>query len=60
VYEADIQKAIDRQLEIERKAAAWDRLRSLDSKWRAVNDGAVADLDGVLAAVHPAQTLSKR
>ena len=26
MYEADIQAAIDRQLELERKAAAWDKL----------------------------------
>ena len=38
MYEADIQAAIDRQLEIERKAAAGDALRQavVELQWREV------------------------
>jgi hypothetical protein len=50
VFEADIQAAIDRQREIERKAAAWDKLREFADRsgWSTL----VAQMDSF---VHPAQ-----
>lgn len=53
MYEADIQAVVDRQLELERKAAAWDRLL----RWASMSDREVFDYMQEL--VHPAQTDSE-
>ena len=50
MYETDIQEAIDRQIDLERKAAAWDRLL----RWASIGDREVFDYMQEL--VHPAQT----
>lgn len=55
MYEADIQAAVDRQLELERKAAAWDAMYA--KAMRDWDQTRLADMD---ALVHPAQEPSKR
>lgn len=58
MYEADIQAAIDKWLETERKAAAWDWLReNLPSADTYSTRELLACMD---ALVHPAHNLSKR
>lgn len=55
--EAAIQSAIDRQLEIERKARAWDALVAHHNKWPSYW-GYLPLLDEIYDSVHPAQEAS--
>lgn len=54
MFEADIQAAIDRQLEIERKARVLDQLTALLERDR----GGIISVDEILCLVHAAQTTS--
>lgn len=54
MFDAEIQAAIDRQLEIERKARAWDEL--MRTKYDEIDAVRVLELDQWI--VHPAQTPS--
>lgn len=53
--EALLQRVIDRQLEIERKARAWDELMRLYER----HDTGLIHIDVAIGLVHPAQTPSK-
>jgi hypothetical protein len=53
-YDEVIRRCIDAQLEIERKAAAWDALTAMLDRYA----GGVVGVDEIKRLVHPAQSSS--